>query len=49
MEWLALSVKKEIDEVLGYEGEDVIIRCDQEASVEAVRKAVAGLRIGRII
>ena len=48
MEWMIKSVVDEL-EAWGHRGQDIIIKCDQENSIEAVRKAITDLRVGRTI
>ena len=48
MEWLLNSMVEELDE-WGHRGQDLILKSDQEPSIEAVKKAVAALRVGRTI
>ena len=48
MEWLLNSMVEELDE-WGYRGQDLIMKNDQEPSIEAVRKAVTALRVGKTI
>ncbi|MDA8582760.1 hypothetical protein N9L68_00975 [bacterium] len=48
VEWLIASVVSELD-AWGYRGQEVIIRCDQETSIESFRSAVAEVRVGKTL
>ena len=49
MDWLIKSVVEEIDDLWGHRGSEVILKCDQEHSIEAVRREISGLRVGESI
>ena len=40
MAWLLEAIREELD-VWGYRGQHIILKCDQEPRIEAVRKAVS--------
>ena len=47
-EWLVLAIVEELDN-WGYRGQELILRADQESALEAVRKAVMAMRVGKSV
>ena len=48
LEWLIVAIVAELD-AWGYRGQDIVLKCDQENAIEALRKAVSELRSGRSV
>ena len=48
MEWLIKSIVEETEE-WGYRGQDMILKNDQEPSIEALAKAISDMRVGKTI